>query len=235
MGSVSRETTGDGTPAPPPAAVEYFGGRLPVLERYVSVLAGPGIERGLLGPREVPRLWDRHLLNCAVIQDAVAEGATVVDVGSGAGLPGVVLAVVRPDLAVTLVEPLLRRSVFLAEIVAELSLSNVNVVRSRAEQLHGKVLADVVTARAVAPLDRLARWTLPLLRTGGLLVALKGASVRRELAEAADSLKALGAVSWRVSEYGAGVVDPPSLAAVVEVGDRPRRSRDDGLSERRRR
>jgi 16S rRNA (guanine527-N7)-methyltransferase len=235
MGSVSRETTGDGTPAAPPAAVEYFGGRLPVLERYVSMLAGPGIERGLLGPREVPRLWDRHLLNCAVIQDAVAKGATVVDVGSGAGLPGVVLAVVRPDLAVTLVEPLLRRSVFLGEVVAELRLSNVNVVRSRAEQLHGKVLADVVTARAVAPLDRLARWTLPLLRTGGLLVALKGTSVRKELAEAADSLKALGAVSWRVTEYGAGVVDPPSLAAVVEVGDRPRRSRDDGVLKRRRR
>jgi 16S rRNA (guanine527-N7)-methyltransferase len=235
MGSVSRETTGDGAPAPPPAAVEYFGGRLPVLERYVSMLAGPGIERGLLGPREVPRLWDRHLLNCAVIQEAVAKGATVVDVGSGAGLPGVVLAVVRPDLAVTLVEPLLRRSVFLGEVVAELRLSNVNVVRSRAEQLHGKVLADVVTARAVAPLDRLARWTLPLLRTGGLLVALKGTSVRKELAEAADSLKALGAVSWRVTEYGAGVVDPPSLAAVVEVGDRPRRSRDDGVLKRRRR
>jgi 16S rRNA (guanine527-N7)-methyltransferase len=170
-----------------------------------------------------------------VIQDAVAKGATVVDVGSGAGLPGVVLAVVRPDLAVTLVEPLLRRSVFLGEVVAELRLSNVNVVRSRAEQLHGKVLADVVTARAVAPLDRLARWTLPLLRTGGLLVALKGTSVRKELAEAADSLKALGAVSWRVTEYGAGVVDPPSLAAVVEVGDRPRRSRDDGVLKRRRR
>ncbi|HEX6328516.1 MAG TPA: 16S rRNA (guanine(527)-N(7))-methyltransferase RsmG, partial [Jiangellaceae bacterium] len=133
------------------------------------MLAGPGIERGLLGPREVPRLWDRHLLNCAVIQDAVAQGATVLDVGSGAGLPGVVLAVVRPDLAVTLVEPLLRRSVFLGEVVAELRLSNVNVVRSRAEELHGKVIADVVTARAVAPLDRLARWTIPLVRTGGLL------------------------------------------------------------------
>lgn len=235
MGSVSRETTGGGAPAPPPAAVEYFGGRLPALERYVAMLAGPGIERGLLGPREVPRLWDRHLLNCAVIQDAVAQGATVLDVGSGAGLPGVVLAVVRPDLAVTLVEPLLRRSVFLSEVVAELRLSNVNVVRSRAEELHGKVIADVVTARAVAPLDRLARWTIPLVRTGGLLVALKGTSVRKELAEAADSLKAMGAVSWRVSEYGAGVVDPPSLAAVVEVGGRQRRSRDDGLSRRRRR
>ena len=235
MGSVSRETTGGGAPAPPPAAVEYFGDRLPAVERYVKLLAGPGIERGLLGPREVPRLWDRHVLNCAVIQNAMPQEATVVDVGSGAGLPGVVLAVVRPDLAVTLVEPLLRRSVFLSEVVAELRLPNVEVVRSRAEDLHGKVVADVVTARAVAPLIRLARWTLPLLRSSGLLVALKGSSVRDELAEAADALKVLGAVSWRVSEYGAGVVDPPSLAAVVVVGDQSRRGRDDGLSKRRRR
>jgi 16S rRNA (guanine527-N7)-methyltransferase len=235
MGSVSRETTGGGAPAPPLAAVEYFGERLPAVERYVAMLAGPGIERGLLGPREVPRLWDRHVLNCAVIQDAMPKGATVVDVGSGAGLPGVVLAVVRPDLAVTLVEPLLRRSLFLGEVVAELRLTNVKVLRSRAEELHGKVVADVVAARAVAPLDRLARWTLPLLRSGGLLVALKGSSVRDELAEAADSLKALGAVSWRVNEYGAGVVDPPSQAAVVEVGDQLRRRRNDGLSKRRRR
>ena len=235
MGTVSRETTGGGAPEPPPAAVEYFGARLPAAERYVALLAGPGTERGLLGPREVPRLWDRHLLNCAVIQEAMPHGATVVDVGSGSGLPGVVLAVVRPDLAITLVEPLLRRSVFLSEVVAELRLPNVQVVRSRAEELHGKVVADVVTARAVAPLDRLARWTLPLLRSGGLLVALKGSTVRDELAETADSLRALGAVSWRVIEYGAGVVDPPSLAVVVGVGDQPRRRRDDGLSTRRRR
>jgi 16S rRNA (guanine527-N7)-methyltransferase len=235
MGSVSRETRGGGAPEPSPAAVEYFGERLPAAERYAALLAGPGIERGLLGPREVSRLWDRHLLNCAVIQDAMPHGAAVVDVGSGAGLPGVVLAVVRPDLAVTLVEPLLRRSVFLSEVVAELKLPNVEVVRSRAEELRGTVIADVVTARAVAPLDRLARWTLPLLRPGGLLVALKGSSVRDELADAADSLKALGASSWGVTEYGAGVVDPPSLAAVVMVGEQRRTRRHDGLSKRRRR
>ncbi|HEX6337520.1 MAG TPA: 16S rRNA (guanine(527)-N(7))-methyltransferase RsmG [Jiangellaceae bacterium] len=233
MGSVSRETTGGELPEPPPAAVEYFGDRLPAVEHYAEILAGRGIAQGLLGPREVPRLWDRHLLNCAVVQDAVPREAALVDVGSGAGLPGVVLAVVRPDLAVTLVEPLLRRSVFLRDVVAELRLPNVQVVRSRAEDLHGKLVADVVTARAVAPLDRLARWTLALLRPGGLLVALKGSSVRDELANAADSLETLGAVSWRVSAYGAGVVDPPTLAAVVVVGDQPQ-GRGDGLSKRRR-
>ena len=151
MGSVSRETKG-GAPAPPPTAVDYFGDRIPVIERYVDLLAGPGIERGLLGPREMPRLWDRHILNCAVIHDALPPAAAVLDVGSGAGLPGVVLGIVRPDLSITLVEPRLRRSGFLNEIVAALRLPNVTVVRSRAEELHGQVMVDVVTARGVAPL-----------------------------------------------------------------------------------
>lgn len=201
-------------------AVEYFGDRLTAVERYVDLLAGPAIQRGLLGPREVPRIWERHVLNCAVIQDAIPPRSAVVDVGSGAGLPGVVLSIVRPDLDLTLVEPLLRRSVFLTEVVAELRLTNVAVVRARAEDLHGKIGADVVTARAVAPLDRLARWTLPLLEPEGVLLAMKGSSVRDELAAAAGALTALGAAWWRVDEYGAGVVDPPSLVAVVGVGGR---------------
>lgn len=234
MGSVSRETTGGRAPAPPPVAVEYFADRLPTIQRYADLLAGAGIERGLLGPREVPRLWERHLLNCAVVHEAIPRDSAAVDVGSGAGLPGLVLAIHRPDLSVTLVEPLLRRFTFLNEVVADLGLPNVSVVRTRAEDLHGEIEADVVTARAVAPLDRLARWTLPLLRAGGILVALKGSSVHEELADVAGALTALGAVSWRISEYGAGVVDPPTLVAVVKVGDVTQgRGRDDRLRRRR--
>lgn len=235
MGSVSRETTGGGAPAPPPAAVEYFADRLRDVERYAELLAGPGIERGLLGPREVPRLWERHLLNCAVVQDVIPADSVVVDVGSGAGLPGVVLAIVRSDLTVTLVEPLLRRSTYLQEVVAELDLSNVRVVRSRAEELHGHVEADVVTARAVASLERLARWALPLLRPGGILLALKGTSVHEELVGAAGILRTLSATKWAVSEYGAGVVEPPTLVAVVEAGDRRQVPEREARSRRRRR
>lgn len=219
MGTVSRETTGGGAPAPPAAAVEYFGDRLNRVQRYADLLAGPGIERGLLGPREVPRLWERHLLNCAVVHDALPEDSTVADVGSGAGLPGIVLALVRPDVTITLVEPLLRRSAFLNEVVALLDLPNARIVRSRAEDLHSDLTVDVVTARAVAPTERLAQWALPLLRSGGVLVALKGSSVHEELAEAAGVLRTLGAANWGVNEYGADVVDPPTLAAVIEAGD----------------
>jgi 16S rRNA (guanine527-N7)-methyltransferase len=226
MGAVSRETAAGGAPPPPPEAVAYFGDRLAGARRYAELLAGPGIERGLLGPQEVPRLWTRHLLNCAVVQEAMPVGADVVDVGSGAGLPGIVLALVRQDLAVTLIEPLLRRSIFLDEVVSAMELRNVSVVRARAEDLHGSLTADVVTARAVAPMDRLARWTLPLLRPGGLLVALKGSSVREELSAAGDALGKLGAVSWRVAEYGAGVVEPPTSVAVAVSGGRPMRSSD---------
>jgi 16S rRNA (guanine527-N7)-methyltransferase len=213
MSSVSRET-----PAPPASAREYFGARLPIAERYAQLLAGPGTERGLLGPREVGRLWERHLLNCAVVHEAVPAGGTVADVGSGAGLPGLVLALLRTDLQVTLVEPMLRRVTFLNEAVKTLGLSNVAVVRARAEELHGRLAVDRVTARAVAPLARLARWTLPLLRPGGMLVALRGSSVVAEVESAGKELATLGAVSWVVRSYGEGVVDPPTRVALVEVG-----------------
>jgi 16S rRNA (guanine527-N7)-methyltransferase len=211
-------------PAPPAAAVVY-GDALPVLESYAALLAGPGVERGLLGPREAPRLWERHLLNSVGLADLLAPGAAVVDLGSGAGLPGVVLAAVRPDLHVVLLEPLLRRAGFLEQVVAALDLPNAVVRRGRAEELGGGRLAgpgmpadgrvDAVVARAVAPLERLAGWALPLLRPGGRLLALKGASAEAELAAAAPALSAAGARSSRVVEVG----DAAQLTAgrVIEV------------------
>jgi len=154
-------------------------------ERYAALLATDGVVRGLIGPREAPRLWDRHLLNSAVVGACVPDGATVGDVGSGAGLPGLALAIARPDVKVTLIEPLLRRTRFLDEAVESLGLGDqVEVLRARAEELHGQRTFDVVTARAVAPLERLARWCLPLVVRHGELVALKGSSVADEIDEA---------------------------------------------------
>jgi 16S rRNA (guanine527-N7)-methyltransferase len=219
-----KHVAGD-PPASPPLATprsaqEVFGLRLPLIERYVSLLAAVGIRRGLIGPRELPRLWDRHVLNCAVVHPAVPPGSVLADVGSGAGLPGVVLAIIRPDLTVTLVEPMQRRCDFLAEVSAELELVNISVRRARAEELTDHLGVDVVTARAVAPLERLAAWTLPLLAPGGRLLALKGRTVAHELSRAVPILQAMGAVSWRVGEYGSGIVDPPTRVAIIEVGAR---------------
>lgn len=196
-----------------------FGSELPRAVAYASLLAGPGIERGLIGPRERERLWERHLINSVSVESLVPQGSEVLDIGSGAGLPGVPLALVRPDLQVTLVEPLLRRAVFLTEVCAELSLPNVSVVRSRAEQLPD-ACADVVVARAVAPLPRLAEWTLRLLRAGGLLVALKGRAGEQEVEQAEPVLRRLGARAWRVHllETPAGV---EATRAVVVVAGKP--------------
>ncbi|MDW5328482.1 16S rRNA (guanine(527)-N(7))-methyltransferase RsmG [Plantactinospora sp. KLBMP9567] len=259
---------GDSSPVVPlPAelaepARTLFAERLPLAAAYAELLAGPGVLRGLIGPRETPRIWDRHLLNCAAVAELLPVGASVVDVGSGAGLPGIVLAIARPDLAVTLVEPLARRAVFLAEVVTALDLADtVTVVRARAEELAAsrrasaagrrrragrsgrrplpvdpdgslpvgtggpvdlanlpaelRVPADVVTARAVAPLDRLAGWCLPLAVPGGRLLALKGASAAEEVAEHAETVRRLGGSAPVVRQAGLGVVDPPTT--VVEV------------------
>lgn len=185
----SRDGTGgsDGgpteAPATPPGAAAVFGDRLWCAERYVELLATAGLERGLMGPRERPRLWDRHVLNSAAAQSGIREGESVVDIGSGAGLPGIPLALVRPDLEITLVEPLLRRVTFLEEVVDELDL-DVRIVRGRAEDQSVRGVAgdaDVVTSRAVAPLAKLAGWSAPLLRPGGRMVALKGASAAEEI------------------------------------------------------
>lgn len=171
-----------------------FGDGREVITRYVDILASRGIDRGLLGPREANRLWDRHILNSVAVAPLVSKGASVADIGSGAGLPGIPLAIVRADVSVVLVESLLRRSVFLTEVVAELGLDDrVRVVRARAEDLEGSF--EVVTARAVAPLSRLVGWTKHLFLPGGELLALKGSSVADEVAEAQSSLLASGLVA----------------------------------------
>src|SRR4051794_4526395 len=173
---VSRET-----PPVPSAARGVFRDRLGLAEQYAAMLSEAGVVRGLIGPREVPRLWDRHLLNCAVLGELLPVHSAVADLGSGAGLPGMVLAVARPDLQVTLIEPMARRAAFLQEVAQVLSLDRVLVVRGRAEDLVGEVTVPVVTARAVAPLDRLARWALPLLTSDGRLLAVKGSSAPDEI------------------------------------------------------
>ena len=186
-----------------------FGDRLPVAAAFADLLATEATVRGLIGPREVPRLWDRHLLNCALVTDLIEDGSTVVDIGSGAGLPGLVMAIRRPDLAVTLVEPLLRRTTFLTEAIESLALSNVDIVRGRADALHGVRTFAVVTSRAVAPMDRLAGWSLPLVRTGGTFLAMKGSAVQAELASAASAIRAGQGRLDSVVELGDGLLDSP--------------------------
>ncbi|MFJ5774769.1 16S rRNA (guanine(527)-N(7))-methyltransferase RsmG [Streptomyces sp. NPDC093094] len=209
-------------PPAPEQAREVFGDRYADAVRYAELLAEAGVQRGLIGPREVPRLWERHLLNCAVLSEVVPEGVTVCDVGSGAGLPGIPLALVREDLKITLLEPLLRRTTFLTEVVELLGLDHVTVVRGRAEEVMGKLTpVHVVTARAVAPLDRLATWGIPLLRPYGEMLALKGDTAEEELKSAATALSKLGAVGTSVLQVGEGVVDPLSTVVRVEVGESP--------------
>ena len=211
-------------PPPPPEAATLFGERLEAATAYAGWLGGAGTERGLLGPRESSRLWERHLLNCAVVGEAVPAGVTVADLGSGAGLPGIPLALARPDLQVTLVEPLLRRAVFLTEVVEALGLSGVQVVRSRGEELHGRRTFEVVTSRAVAPLEKLLTWSVPLVAPGGSVVAMKGASAAEEVAAVAGVqglLARLGVDRLEVLQVGTTVLSEP--ATVVRATVEPRR------------
>ncbi|RCK70483.1 16S rRNA (guanine(527)-N(7))-methyltransferase RsmG [Desertihabitans brevis] len=176
--------------AEPAEATAVFGDRIESTRQYVDMLSSRGIEWGLLGPREAGRLWSRHVLNSAAAGGVMPEGAHVVDVGSGAGLPGVPLALARPDLGVTLLEPLLRRAEFLELAIDELGLEErVRVVRARAED-HEDVY-DVVTARAVGALSKLVPWCEPLLDDGGEMLLLKGASAPEELAKAEKLLRRL--------------------------------------------
>jgi 16S rRNA (guanine527-N7)-methyltransferase len=204
-------------------AASVFGERLSLAQSFARLLVTDGVVRGLIGPREAPRIWERHLINCAVMSEMIPMGASVVDVGSGAGLPGIVLAVVRPDLSITLVEPLARRTAFLSEAVAALGLeSTVQVVRGRAEDVVDgpPAGADVVTARAVAALDRLAGWCLPLAHVGGRLLALKGASAADEIVEHRDAVVGLGGSEPVLHTCGDGLIDPPTtIVEIVKVRD----------------
>lgn len=161
------------------------------LSRYVDILANRGIEWGLLGPREGDKLWQRHIANSVALNDAIPQGVEVADVGSGAGLPGIPIAITRPDLTVTLIEPLLRRANFLTLAVEELGLEDrVEVLRSRAEDTKRRY--DVVVCRAVAPLTKLLGWTTPLFADGGQLLALKGESAEQEIRDARPTLVRAG-------------------------------------------
>jgi 16S rRNA (guanine527-N7)-methyltransferase len=200
------------------AARALFGERLDVARSFAAMLAGSAVQRGLIGPREVPRLWDRHLLNCAAVAELVPAGSSVIDVGSGAGLPGLVLAIARPDLRITLLEPLQRRVTWLDETVNALKLSeSVHVLRGRAESTDARGF-DVATARAVASIDVLAGWCLPLLRPGGELLAIKGRSASTELAAAEPTLPSLGADRWSVQLCGVHELATPTT--VIRISRR---------------
>lgn len=218
-------------PPPPPTAAELFGPALGAAQRYAEILAGAGVERGLLGPREVERLWDRHLLNCAVVGELLKAGERIADIGSGAGLPGIPLALARPDVQVFLIEPLLRRSDFLREAIEELGIDCV-VVRGRAEDRNVRDevgSADVVVSRAVASLDKLTKWSAPLLRSGGRMLAIKGERAEDEVREHRRAMTALGVSDVKVERCGGRFVDPPATVVVgfqeAVSGKQPRSGR----------
>jgi 16S rRNA (guanine527-N7)-methyltransferase len=196
-------------PAAPEQAPAVFGEALDAAVQYAEILATRGVEWGVIGPREVPRLWDRHLLNCGVVAELVEPTcSSLADIGSGAGLPGLVLAMMLPSVSVTLVEPLERRVRFLNACVEELGLENVDVRRGRAEDLVSTLRADVVTARAVAPLERLAPIAAGLARRGGIVLAIKGSGADEELSRARPVLRRIGVRGAEVLRVGHGKVNP---------------------------
>lgn len=199
----------------PASARALFGPAVAAAEEYARLLAGPGIRQGVVGRKETPRLWDRHLLNCGAVAELVPRPCSVLDLGSGAGLPGVVLALLLPDVHVTLLERMSRRAEFLERCVRSLGLDNATVVCARAEEAAGHLAADVVTARAVAPLGRLAGLAVGLVRTDGVVLAIKGAGAEGEVAAAAPELARLGFRDVTVVRTGGGRVVP--AATVVRL------------------
>ena len=215
--TVGGDSDGSVVETEPASAAVVFGARVDLARRYVQALATDGVVRGLIGPREPARLWTRHVLNSAAVASLIAEGSTVVDIGSGAGLPGIPLAIARPDLIVTLVEPLERRVRFLVEVLDDLGLTNCTVVRGRAEEVVKQCGdADVVTSRAVAPLNRLAKWSAPLARDGGWVLALKGASASEELERDRRAVTAAGLVDAEVIRLGGS--DAAAVGVDAAVG-----------------
>lgn len=213
-----------------PQVREYFASHYQQAARYADLLAHEGVRRGLIGPGEVRRLWTRHILNSAAVAPYLPAAGTLVDVGSGAGLPGVVLAIMRPDLRTLLVDPMERRVAWLVEVVADLGLT-CEVVRARAEELHGQVTAEAVTARAVAPMCRLVPWTLPLLSQGGVLLAMKGGRAAEEVRAALPEVRRAGGGQPEILEVGTVEgADPTTLVRVV----RERAAPQPGSARRRR-
>ncbi|GAB3603261.1 16S rRNA (guanine(527)-N(7))-methyltransferase RsmG [Microbacterium aureliae] len=208
MADVSRETPTTGVEAEPAIAAEIFGDRIDLARRFTAALAAYGEERGLIGPLEPPRLWTRHILNSVVA--APLFSGRVGDVGSGAGLPGLVLAIARPDVEWVLIEPMERRVAWLTEQVAELGLENVEVLRARAEDWRQGPVLDAVTARAVSALRTLVPITAPLVRDGGELILLKGASVANEIEAAEKQLRKFKVTNARVEVLGEGLLSEPT-------------------------
>ena len=207
----------DGLEPEPPAASEIFGEHLELGRRFTHALATHGEELGLIGPLELPRLWTRHILNSALVAPLLRPGR-VGDVGSGAGLPGLVLAVMRPDVSFTLIEPMERRVAWLERQAHELELSNVTVVRARAEESKLNGSLDQVTARAVSALRTLIPVTAPLLRPGGELVLMKGASVDNEVSAADKVIRKYRLRDAEVLVLGDGVVSEVTRVFRATVG-----------------
>ena len=180
------------------------------------MLVAEGELRGLIGPRELPRLWTRHLLNSSPVAPFVDAGVRFADIGSGAGFPGVVVAIMRPDLDVHLIEPMERRTTWLEDVARELSLSNVSVVRARAEELHGTASYDAVSARAVAALKKLVPWAAPLIAPGGRLVALKGERAALEVTEAEKVLRKHKLTDTSVHEVLVPGTDEPTRVVTAQ-------------------
>jgi len=193
VGETETEPIDDSDPLDGDPRVEaYFGDAFPAVKGFHDLLVREGVLRGLVGPREVPRLWGRHILNSAAVVPFLPETGRIIDLGSGAGLPGIVVAAMRPGAEVVLLEPMERRTDWLTEVSEELGLRNVVVHRGRAQDVQGDLIADAVTVRAVASLDKLYRWAFPLLRKGGALVALKGGKAEEEVEAARHVGRKLG-------------------------------------------
>jgi 16S rRNA (guanine527-N7)-methyltransferase len=213
----------DGSAGVPVSAASVFGDRIDLAERYAEMLTTEGVERGLIGPRETERIWDRHVLNCAAVGEMIAVGTRVADIGSGAGLPGIPLAIARPDLDITLIEPMLRRTSFLEDVIARLALESVTVLRHRAEErvVLEQPAFDFATSRAVASLDKLTRWTMPLLKPCGTMVALKGDRAEAEVEEHGKLMTSLGVAEVKVMRCGVEYLDPPATVVVAHKSAEP--------------
>lgn len=199
----------------PAQAAAVFGDRIDLARGYAAALVRDSDLLGLLGPREMPRLWSRHILNSAVVAELVAPGKTVCDIGSGAGLPGIPMAIVLPDTRFTLIEPMERRSDWLISVVEELGLKNVEVLRARAEEV-GEAF-DIATARAVSALPKLLRLCVPLVRHGGEILALKGSKAADEIEDAKRIQKKMGITSFEIVHAGAGLLTEPTLVVRTKL------------------